>query len=130
MRRRSFLIGSALAMGAGFAQAAENDWVFLGSRTVQWGVDRDTIEVGADAGRFDHVLFKVSGNDILILDMNVIYSNGGHDDIPLRLHIPQGGQSRVIDLRGGNRNIRRVEFTYERVLDGDGLAKVELWGQR
>lgn len=128
--RRTFLLAGALALGATGVYSAENDWVFLGERTVGWMVDHDTIVVGAGGGTYDHLLFKVRGNDIFILDMKVVYGNGLPDHIPLRLHIPQGGQSRAIDLRGGNRVIKRVEFTYERHTDGDGGARVQLWGQR
>lgn len=129
MQRRAF-IAAGLMAAIGGASAAENDWVFLGERTVSWVVDTDNIVVTASEGMFDHLLFKVKGNDIEMLDMRVVYGNGGHDDIPLRFHIRRGGESRVIDLRGRNRVIRRVEFTYRRHLDGDGPAIVQLWGQR
>jgi hypothetical protein len=36
--------------------------------------------------------------------------------------------SRVIDLPGGGRNIRRVDFHYGNI-PGQGQAKVELWGR-
>jgi len=130
MRRRELLIGVAAAVLATPALAA-GDWVYLGSRTVHWGVDRDQIHVGIGKSNFDHILFEVSGNGIFIHDVDVTYSNGGHDHIVTQFHIREGGRSRSINLRGiGDRNIRRVEFTYSRPLDFDGPAKVELFGQR
>ncbi|WP_037078430.1 hypothetical protein [Neorhizobium vignae] len=130
MRRRKLLIGLA-AIASGWTTFATADaWTFLGRRKVRWAADHDVIHVGAQEARFDHILIKVEGNGIYIFDLDVRYSNGAPDHIPMGLHIPQGGQSRVINLRGGDRNIRNVSFTYRRPGDFDGPATVELWGQQ
>jgi hypothetical protein len=42
----------------------------------------------------------------------VYYSNGTSEEIEVRDRIPAGGQTRAIDLRGGDRAIRSVEFFY------------------
>jgi len=43
--------------------------------------------------------------------MVVTYDNGAPDKIDVRQNIPQGGESRAIDLRGiGKRSVRRIEF--------------------
>jgi len=133
MRRRDFLTGLAGLAAGGLVAApatAAGDWDFLGSRTVRWLTDRDVIHVGAGQGRYDRIMLSVKGNGVFIEDIDVVYTNGGHDHIVLRFHIPEGGQSRVINLRLGDRNIRRVEFSYRRPGDFDGPATVELWGQR
>ena len=130
MDRRIFLLaGSALALSGTVAEAS-NSWRRLGTRSVSWHVDHDVFVVTGLSGTFDHLMFKVTGNDIFILDVDVFYGNGAPDHIPLSFHIPRNGQSRVINLRGGNRIINRVAFTYKRHVDGGGPALVELWGQR
>jgi hypothetical protein len=63
-------------------------------------------------------------------DLNVRYGNGSFDDIPTRFRVPQGGYSRVIDLRGGERYLRSVSFLYRRAVNGRGPAFIELWGRR
>src|SRR5436190_14550734 len=114
MDRRSFLssiaVFAAAAAFAGEAQAAT--WVFLGKRKVNGGLDVDQIDVGRGAGLFDHIRLVVTGNDLMILDLDVRYGNGANDDIPVRLLIPRGGHTRDIDLRANNRFIRYVRFTY------------------
>ena len=132
MRRRDFVLGlAAFAAASRLTEAqAAGAWVFLGSRVVRWGGDFDVIHVGIADGRYDHILFKAKGNAIFINDIDVTYSNGAPDHIPLRYHIAQGASSRVIDLRGGDRNIRRVTFIYRRPTNIRGPATVELWGQR
>jgi hypothetical protein len=132
MDRRSLVSGvaafTAWAIFAGQAQAAT--WVLLGRRQVNGGLDFDQINVGRAAGVFDRIRLKVTGNDLMIYDLDVRYGNGANDDIPVRLLIPQGGQTRDIDLRANNRFIRHVRFTYGKFANGRGATFVELWGRR
>jgi len=52
-------------------------------------------------------------------------------DVAVRRIIPAGGETRVIDLKGGPRVIRRVEFTYEAESRGRGRrATIRLFGRR
>lgn len=132
MDRRSFLLGAAGLATAAFAttEAEAALPVFLGRRKVDPFLDRDRIQVGAGAGLFRKIQFRVTGNDAYIFDVNVRYSNGGFDDIPTRFQIPQGGYSRKIDLRNNRRHIRYVSFFYGKLRNGRGATYVELWGWR
>ena len=131
MARRDFLVGgAALVLHPLAAGAAEGDWIFLGQRQVRWLSDHDTIRVGMADARFDHLRFQVSGNGIFVDDMDVVYSNGMRDHIVTKWHLREGSKSRSINLRGGNRYIRRVEFHYRRPGDFDGPATLQLFGQR
>ena len=132
MDRRSFITGFALAATGGLiaTQAQAATWYSLGTRRVNGLVDVDQINVGAGAGVFDKIRLKVTGNDLMIYDLDVRYGNGARDDIPVRLLIPQGGMTRVIDLRLNNRFIRYVRFTYGKFANGQGPTYVELQGRR
>ncbi len=134
MLRRTFLGGlvvaaAAPALVATEAQAA-NNWELLGSRRVNGGLDFDRIQVGIGQGRFERIRLKVVGNDLLIYDLEVRYGNGVVDDVPVRLLIPEGGQTRAIDLRGSDRRIRAVRFAYGKFANGNGPTYVELYGRR
>ena len=132
MDRRSFVTGLALAATGGLfsteSQAAT--WYSLGRRKVNGLVDFDQITVGRAAGVFDKIRLKVTGNDLMIYDLKVRYGNGADDDIPVRLLIPQGGQTRIIDLRYHDRFIRHVRFSYGKFPNGRGSTYVELFGRR
>ena len=130
MRIRPFLwMLAAIAALAVAMPARAQQWVLLGTRTVDTVVDHDTIVVTAGLGTFRRIQLKVSGNGLYVYDLDVLYGNGAGDDIPIRLHIPEGGQTRVIDLRGAERVITAVTLSYERPADGDGATVVEVWGQ-
>jgi hypothetical protein len=130
MDRRSFLFMSVMAatgLMAGEALAAT--WVSLGEKRVNGLVDFDQFDVGRSAGVFDAIRLKVRGNDLLVYDVTVRYGNGADDDIPVRLVIPQGGQTRVIDLRARNRFIRHVRVSYGKEFNLRGPTFVELLGR-
>lgn len=131
MDRRIFLSGLTLAAAAALlpTQSQAVTWTLLGRRRVNGLIDHDTIRVGAGAGVFNKIRLKVTGNDLMIYDLDVRYGNGANDDIPVRLLIPQGGTTRVIDLRAGDRFIRNVRFTYGKFANGRGTTYVELWGR-
>ena len=132
MDRRSFVTGLVLAATGGLlsteSQAAT--WYSLGKRKVNGLVDFDQINVGRAAGIFDKIRLKVTGNDLMIYNLTVRYGNGANDDIPVRLLIPEGGSTRVIDLRASNRFIRHVRFSYGKFANGRGSTYVELFGRR
>jgi hypothetical protein len=129
MSRRT-AITIALAGLVGWPAAAlAGDWQKLGSRSVALIGDNDVIPVTVLKGTFRKIKFKVRDNDIVINDLTVVYGTGAPDKIPLRSSIKKGAESRVIDLRGGDRVIRSIQFTYRSALNSKGRADVAVWGK-
>jgi hypothetical protein len=60
--------------------------------------------------------------------MKVHYGNGTVEDIKIRYLVPAGGESRVIDLRGGKRIINKVVFRYETRTNHGRRAEIRLFG--
>lgn len=125
-RMSAVLLASTVAV-ASIAAAVAN-WAVLGERHVRDRVDHDTIVVTARRGSFDALKFAVSGNPVHFKKVVVHYRNG-KEEIDLRDVIPAGGESRVIDLKGGNRNIRRIDFWYEANSVGRAGAKIKVFGR-
>jgi hypothetical protein len=42
--------------------------------------------------------------------MNIYFENGDKFDVAIKNKIPKGGESRVIDLPGGSRSVKKIEF--------------------
>ncbi|MCC6132647.1 MAG: DUF2541 family protein [Acidobacteria bacterium] len=110
--------------------AAAEKWVFLGQRHVNDKAERDTVEVTASEGTFEAIKLRVKRHAVRFYRVTVIYGAGTSDDLELRDVIPAGGESRVLDLRGGNRVIKRIEFAYEAKTLGRKGAVVEVYGRR
>jgi hypothetical protein len=99
--------------------------VELGCKQVSFlGVDRDSIHVGRREGRFKAIRLLARGNDVEMLDLSVVYSNGAPDDIPVRSLIRQGTRTRPLDLRGWERAIRKIDMVYAKRLNFRGQATV------
>jgi hypothetical protein len=134
MRLRPAFLVLALAafpvLGGGAAQAGEK-WVRLGERVVDDRLDHDSIGVGSSRGRFDRVRITVRGRPVHFLDVKVHFANGKTWSAEIRKLIPAGGSTKEIELPGGEREIRSVEFWYETQSPGKGKrATVELHGRR
>lgn len=108
------------------AQAAEG--TFLGSRTVAYGSERDTIEVSGGA-RYDQVRLCVAQRTINLYDLNFRFGNGGHQDAPVRLRIEPGECTRWIDLKGEDRNLVRIVLWYETFGSSGARAVVSAYGK-
>ena len=104
-------------------------WEQLGSRKINYTLDRDVIYVTGVEGTFNALKIKVIHEPIALYDIKVHYRNGGVEDLKTRINIPAGGESRVIDLRGNNRVIEKVVFRYETKGSNDRRAKLVLYGR-
>ncbi|HUQ05262.1 MAG TPA: hypothetical protein VM261_22315 [Kofleriaceae bacterium] len=104
-----------------------SDWDKLGERWVEGRMDRDKIQVGKGDGKFVALAVVVESSSIEMYDMVVTFGDGSTWSPSLRWVFGQGTTSRVIDLPGDARWIKKVEFRYGN-LPGGGKAQVELWG--
>jgi hypothetical protein len=104
-------------------------WNLLGEKRVSFLVDRDVIHVTGN-DNYSQLKVKVKDGPVHIMDMDVHFENGDKFDVSIRQRIPQGGESRVIDLPGGSRNVRKIEFWYETKGFKKGRASVQVWGKR
>ncbi len=89
------------------------DWRLLGTTHADRSIDHDAIIVTGPFDNFRKLKFKVTDAPLQITRMTVTYDNGQVEKIDTRFEIPQGGESRIIDLKGGSRSLRRVDFWYD-----------------
>jgi hypothetical protein len=108
-------------------QEREN-WELLGQQTVGFGIDRDVIRVGRREGRFEKIALEVSGNDIELLNVRVIYYHGPPQDVAAREFIRAGSRTRPLDLVGNDRSIDRIELVYRSRPGYRGQATVAVYG--
>jgi hypothetical protein len=107
---------------------ATTGWDKLGERWVQGGADHDSIHVGRDDGRFHVIKLKSEHSALELFDVVVTFGDGSTWSPDTRLVIAQGTWTRDIDLPGGDRAIKRVDFRYGN-LPGGGKAQLELWAR-
>ena len=119
-------------IAAGFLAATPvfaDSWQLLGERKVRPSSDHDVIPVTLLRGDFRRLLVKVAGKGVFFKEVAVIYGNGATDRIPIRMFIKAGGQTRVMDLRGGDRIIKSVRLFYLSVPTSLRWASVKVYAR-
>ena len=107
------------------------EWRLIGQTHADHAADHDSIVVKGPFDNFRKIKFKVTDAPLNMQHMVVTYDNGAPDKIDIRQNIAQGGESRVIDLRGiGKRSVRRIDFWYDTKGFLKGKADVTVFGMK
>ena len=103
-------------------------WVFLGSKTVDFGLDRDVIQVGYRDGSFKKIKIVVRGGGLNMHRCIVHFENGSKEEIDLRHNFAKNSSTRIIDLPGNRRFIDRIVFVYDSKNNQTRKSKVLVFG--
>ena len=104
-------------------------WEKLGSRKVNYRLDRDEIYVTAREGRFTKLRLKVEKGGINLHKVVVHYGNGSTQSLNVGQTIPAGSLSKALDLPGNKRIIKKVVFYYDTKKFSGRRGTVDLWGR-
>jgi hypothetical protein len=123
-------LGAAVPVTSAAPARAPAGWDHVGMRQVDFRVDHDAI-VAVGQGAFRALRIDVEGGDLEMFDVKVTFGNGETFSPATRLYFRPGSSSRVIDLPGDARIIRRIDFFYRSVFGGrQGRATVHVYGRR
>jgi len=103
-------------------------WTEIGTTVANYSVDHDSITVRGPFDDFRMLMFKVTEAPLNMHRVLVTYDNGEPEEIQVREKIAKGGKTRVIDLRGGTRSLRRIDFWYD--TRGARRAEVTVYGKK
>lgn len=109
---------------------AKGTWKLLGTTHAQHTADHDAVYVKGPYDYFRKLKFKVTDAPLNLMRMVVTYDDGLPEKIEVRQNISKGGESRVIDLKGGKRKLKSVEFWYDTKGLLNGKADVTLFGMK
>jgi hypothetical protein len=140
MNRRPLLLAAALSALAVTAvsaqqvaqprQGAAGSWRLIGTVQANYAADHDSIVVQGPYDNFRRLKIKVTDAPLNLQRMQVSYDNGSTEKIDVRQQIARGGESRVIDLSGESRSLRRIDFWYDTRGSGQGRAKLSVFGMK
>jgi hypothetical protein len=129
MKIKFFFAALAAMAAMSFTHLEYRPWELLGSRMINYALDHDEIMVTRAEGVFSAVQLRIKRSPINMHKMVVHYGNGEVDEIALRENFRAGGQSRVIDLPGNKRVIKKVVLWYDTKNPANDKGVVELWGR-
>ena len=124
MNKLIFTLATIAFLATGFTASAQHKhhahahqnhhtWTKLGSRVVNYKLDRDVIHVGAKDGGFTKLKVVVTGGAVNMHKMVVEYMNGTKETITLKHSFSKNSTSRTIDIRGGKRLIKDITMYYD-----------------
>ena len=117
MKIKNALFAAATALAWLSMAVPAQAWELVGTKRADHIRDRDVIRVrGSDRHRA--VRFCVTRASLTIQRLQVVFANGGKQEVALRTLFTPGTCSRAIDLRGNRRDIRRVVVVYSKLLPG------------
>ena len=122
-------LGMALFSGSALAGNANGDWVKLGSVNAGHDADHDRITVTGPHDNFRKLKFKVKNALLTMRQVVVTYDDGAPEKLDVKENLAAGAETRVIDLHGGKRSIRTIEFWYETKNNKGDKAEVVAFGQ-
>ena len=129
-----FLTGATLSFNIATAQKTEvvtgrkPGWHKIGETVVNFKTDRDAIVVlGED--KFKAIQIVVTDAPIRLEDLKVFYENDSTEDLHVRADFKPNEKTRIIDLKGKDRNLKRVVLVYKNAKDSKlENAHIELYG--
>jgi len=130
-----FLLALLMLSGAGvITEQAEaqpgRKWILLGTRKVDYKLDRDVLVLGAREGKFRKLQLKVQNGSLNMHKMVIEYRNGQRDEIELRHNFRKGSDTRIIDLEGHQRYIKAITFWYDTDNYSNKKAMLYVFGRR
>jgi len=103
-------------------------WHKIGTAKVNFKTEKDEFLVMI-ADRFKAIRIKVKDAPIHIEDMQIHYDKGGKEDVSIRSNFNANSESKVIDLKNHDADLKKVVFVYNTVPNSKvEKAELELWG--
>ncbi len=103
-------------------------WHRIGKTTVNFKKEKEEILI-MGSNRFASIKFKVLDAPIDLISLEVHYASGDKQDININAPIKAPGESRIIDLNGGERTLQKIIFVYRTLPNHKDIrAHIEIWG--
>ena len=130
----AFILGFIMVMMASvtFAQKADkafDGWTLLGTRAVDYTIDRDVVSLKETKNYITGLKFVVKNGTINMHKATVHFTNGDTQEIEFDDEVNKQNDGRLWDLKGNSRVIEKVTFWYDTVKESKDKAVVEVWGK-
>jgi len=120
----------AIVVLCNFTSVLSQEWVQLGSRKVNFGLDRDEIPVTYHEGTFTAIKLEVTDGGLNMHRCVIHFENGTQQEVSLRYEFARGTESRVIDLVGNRRFIKKIVFWYDSKNKQANRATLTVFGKK
>jgi hypothetical protein len=105
-------------------------WTLLGTRTVDYTLDRDVVSLKESNEYFTSLKFIVKNGTLNMHKCTVHFTNGDTQDIGFSDEVNKANDGRIMELKGNSRPIEKVTFWYDSKNNSNNKSIVELWGKK
>lgn len=105
-------------------------WTLLGTRIVDYTLDRDVVSVKETTEKFTVLKFMVKTGTLNMHKCTVHFKNGDIQDIEFADEVNKTNDGRMMELKGNSRAIEKVTFWYDTKNSADQKSTVEIWGKK
>ena len=131
MFRRLFVAVLAMAaagvVATADAQQGSENWVLLGTKSVDLKAGNDTVDVSKARGDYRAIRVRNTGDAIVITKTRVGYSDNSFHVEDRSINLLSGERSRPIDQRNNGKFVDTIAITYSGSANG-GTANIQIWG--
>ena len=124
-----FIVGSSsfLRMKTEISEKSDvGGWVKLGTQTVSPGADYDELNITEATESFNRLKIKVLKAPVYIRNIHVIYEDNTSEGHIIKRNFKKGEASRILDLVGYERIIKKVIVNYSRRNSGPRQAHLDV----
>jgi hypothetical protein len=104
-------------------------WKKIGISNINFKNSNDDIYV-LESDKYSSVKFAVTDMPIDITALEIFYETGDKQDIRVNLELNDQGESKPIELNGGERRLTKITFAYKPLNENSKKGVVELWGMK
>jgi len=112
-----------------FTSVQQHNWERLGSKKVNFGIEKDVIMVGRQDGKFTKLKFVVNGAPVNMRKATVHFANGSTQNLALKVNFSKNSKSRTVDLVGNKRVIQKITMWYDTKNRARNRATVSVFGK-
>lgn len=120
-------VSAAIAIAISSAGPAAA-WDVIGQRNVSERIERDTMIVEGHR-QYERIKICVYRHPVHFIDVDISFRNGGHQDVPVASRINPGDCTRVIDIKGDDRDIQSITLRYEETSRKRRSATVKVFAE-
>lgn len=116
MFRRLLLAAVTMAAAGSMSVAqaqkgGDQNWVLMGTYSVDASQDRDTIDLTKAPGKFRAVRINARSGDIVLSRVQVLYANGNVHNEERKINLLEGERTRPIDQGNSDRFVDQLNLT-------------------
>jgi hypothetical protein len=106
----------------------KSGWHKIGKTTVNFKTEKEQVLI-IGSNRFSAIKFKVQEAPIDLISIEAYFASGDKQDIGINMPISAPGESKIIELNGGMRTLKKIVFVYKTLPNHkDEKGHVEIWG--